>query len=130
MHSMYICECNISECIHFNAFSVFSVFPSRSLVLYLISFRFWPLNMLFASGLMNFDIFFLKKVLWLGVLLISGSSLGLGFRLDQLFFILDMFNFEIKNNVCVPQRVWFVNLRNCVKNIFWRFIYHNFVNVA
>lgn len=61
--------------------------------------------MLLASGLMNFDIFFLKKVLWLGVLLISGSSLGLGFRLDQFFFILNMFNFEIKNNVYVPQRL-------------------------
>ena len=61
--------------------------------------------MLLASGLMNFDIFFLKKVLWLGVLLISGSSLGLGVRLDQFFFILNMFNFEIKNNVYVPQRL-------------------------
>ena len=47
---------------------------SRNLVKYLIPFRLWQPNMLFAVGLINFKIFFLK-ILRLGTFWISGSSL-------------------------------------------------------
>ena len=48
--------------------------PSRNLVKYLILFRLWQSNMLFAVGLINFKTLFLK-ILRLGVFWISESSL-------------------------------------------------------
>ena len=48
--------------------------PSRNLVKYLIPFRLWQPNMLFAVGLINFKIFFLK-MFRLGAFSVSESSL-------------------------------------------------------
>ena len=48
--------------------------PSRNLVKYWTPFRLWHPNMLFAVGLINFKILFLK-ILRLGAFWISGSNL-------------------------------------------------------
>ena len=67
-------EFNVSWKLFLNLFSWRLLTPSCNFVKYLIPFRFWQLNMLFAVGLINFKIFSLE-ILMLGAFWISGSSL-------------------------------------------------------
>ena len=77
--------------------------------------------MLFAVGLRNFKISFLK-ILSLGAFRISGSSLFFSMITDgkKVFFEEAVFNFEMRNIICLPCRVWSGYLNNYIKKIFWR----------
>ena len=102
-------EFNVSWKLFLNLCSWRWLSPSRNLVKYLIPFRLWQPNMLFVVSLINFMIFFLK-ILRLGEFWISGSSLFHSMMTDgkKVFFEEAVFNFEMRNIICVPCRVWSV----------------------
>ena len=61
--------------LNYSAFCETKISPSCNLVKYLITFRLWQPNILFAVGLIIFKIFFLKILTLGGAFWISGSSL-------------------------------------------------------
>ena len=65
---------NVSWKLFLNLCSLRWLCPSRNLLKYLIPFRLWQPNTLFAAGLINYKIFFLK-ILRLGAFWTSWSSL-------------------------------------------------------
>ena len=61
--------------LNYSVFCETKISPSCNLVKYLIPFRLWQPNILFAVGLIIFKIFFLKILTLGGAFSISGSSL-------------------------------------------------------
>ena len=105
--------------------------PSLRLIKYLIPFRFCKLNMFFGVGLLNFKILFLK-ILRLGAFWISGSSF-IPFHDNwrkKSIFEEAVFNFEMRNIISVPCKVWPCQLRNYIKKIFWRLVFQSFIKLA
>ena len=78
--------------------------------------------MLFAIGLINFRVFFMK----IGWEYFEFQYVIYSIQWSQMekYFWRDYVNFERTNTVCGP---WSVNLEMYVKKIFWKFIFQNII---
>ena len=86
---------------------VFSTSPSRKLVKYLIHFRLFKLNMLFAVGLIDFKYHFWKyciKAWSIWNFMVQFIPVNDGWRKKRIFEEA-VFNFKMRNIICIPSRV-------------------------
>ena len=92
--------------LNYSVFCETKISPSCNLVKYLMPFRLWQPNILFAVGLIIFKIFFLK-ILTLGRSIfnfrVQFVPLNYDWRKESIFEEA-VFNFEMRNIICVPCR--------------------------